>query len=78
MGLSADNVRLFEEAQRIAQREATVNDISTKMQAATSVDGVLSAATKGIAEAFGSARVAIRIGANPHTASPPSSERIAP
>ncbi len=67
MGLSADNARLFDEAQRIAQREAMVNAASVQMQGATNVETVLSTATRALAEMFGSARVAVRLGSAPRS-----------
>lgn len=68
MALSAENIRLFDEAQRIAQREAMVNEISERMQGTTSVEMTLSAAAQGLASVLRTSRVAIRIG------SPPSAE----
>ncbi len=62
LGLAAENARLFEEAQRIAQREALVNEISARMQVTTNVEAVVAAATQSLADAFQSPRVAIRLG----------------
>ncbi|HVO41959.1 MAG TPA: GAF domain-containing protein [Aggregatilineales bacterium] len=62
LGLAAENVRLFEEAQRIAQREAMVNEISTRMQAMNNVEAVVAAATQSLADTFKAPRVAIRLG----------------
>jgi len=53
------NTRLFEEAQRIAQREALVNEISARMQVTTNVEAVVAAATQSLADAFQAPRVAI-------------------
>ncbi len=63
LGLAAENTRLFEEAQRIAQREALVNEISSRMQVTTNVEAVVAAATQSLADAFQAPRVAIRLGA---------------
>lgn len=62
LGLAAENIRLLDEAQRIAQREAMVNEITARMQAATNVEAVVAAATQSLADAFQSSRVAIRLG----------------
>jgi GAF domain-containing protein len=70
MALSAENIRLFDEAQRIAQREAMVNEISERMQGTTSVEVTVGAAAQGLASVLRTSRVAIRIG------TPPSSEPI--
>ncbi len=63
LGLAAENARLLEVAQRVAQREALVNEISIRLQAATGIDAVVAAATQSLADAFQSPRVAIRLGA---------------
>jgi GAF domain-containing protein len=52
----------LEEAQRLAQREALVNEISARLQATTNVDAVIAAATQSLADAFQAPRVAIRLG----------------
>ena len=65
LGLAAENARLLEEAQRLAQREALVNEISARLQATTNVDAVVAAATQSLADAFQAPRVAIRLG-NPN------------
>lgn len=62
LGLAAENMRLLEEAQRIAQREATVNEITARMQAATSVEAVVATAAQSLADAFQAPRVSIRLG----------------
>jgi GAF domain-containing protein len=62
LGLAAENARLLEEAQRLAQREALVNEISARLQATTNVDAVIAAATQSLADAFQAPRVAIRLG----------------
>jgi GAF domain-containing protein len=62
IGLAVENARLLDEAQRLAQREAMVNEISARMQTTTGVDAVLSAATQSIAEALQAPRVAVRLG----------------
>lgn len=62
LGLAAENARLLEEAQRLAQREALVNEISARLQATTNVDAVVAAATQSLADAFQAPRVAIRLG----------------
>lgn len=62
LGLAAENARLFEQTQRAAQREAIVNEISTRMQATTNIEAVIAAATQSLADVFQSSRVAIRLG----------------
>jgi GAF domain-containing protein len=62
LGLAVENLRLLEEAQRMAQRESMVNEITARMQAATSVEAVVAAATQSLADAFQAPRVAVRLG----------------
>lgn len=62
LGFAIENTRLFEETQRIAQREALVNEISARMQVTTNVEAVIQAATQSLADAFQAPRVAIRLG----------------
>lgn len=62
LGLAIENSRLFEETQRIAQREALVNEISSRMQVTTNVEAVVAAATQSLADAFSAGHVAIRLG----------------
>lgn len=62
LGLAVENLRLLEEAQRMAQREGMVNEITARMQAATSVEAVVAAATQSLADAFQAPRVAVRLG----------------
>jgi hypothetical protein len=63
LGLAVENARLLEEAQRIAQREALVSEISMRLQATTGVEAVVAAATQSLADAFQSPHVAIRLSA---------------
>lgn len=62
LGLAIENIRLLDEAQRIAQREAMVNEITARIQTATNVESVIAAATQSLADAFEAPRVAIRLG----------------
>ena len=62
VGLAIENTRLLEETQRVAQREALVNEISARMQVTTNVEAVIAAATQSLADAFHAPRVAIRLG----------------
>jgi len=77
LGLAAENTRLFEEAQRIAQREALVNEISARMQVTTNVEAVVAAATQSLADAFQAPRVAIRLGSPVAANGPRASKELA-
>lgn len=62
VGLAAENTRLLEDAQRRAQREALIGEISAKLQSVVNVEVVTSTAAQSIADALHANRVAIRIG----------------
>lgn len=66
-GLAADNTRLVEQSQRTAQREALVNEISSRLQSANSVEGTLREAARSLTDALRARRVQIHLG-NPETA----------
>ena len=61
-GLAAENNRLYENSQRIAQREALVNEIGARIQSANSVDATLAEAARSLRDALDAERVAIRLG----------------
>jgi len=67
-GLAAENNRLYENSQRVAQREALVNEISTRMQSANSVDATMAEAARSLRDALKANRVAIRLGTPTTTA----------
>ncbi len=66
MGLSAENARLFDEAQRLVRRETMLGVISARLQSAASIDSVLMAAAQSLSESLNASRVAIRL-ADPDT-----------
>lgn len=61
-GLAAENARLVDESRRVAQREALVNQISTRLQTTNKVEEAMTEAARGLREAFKAERVAIRLG----------------
>lgn len=65
LALSLESARLYEEAQRLAQREAVINDISARMQEASGLENTLTMAAQGLQTALNAPRVAIRLGAPP-------------
>ncbi len=64
-GLAAENSRLFEQSQRLAQREALVNEIGSRIQAANSVEATVAAAARSMRDALKAKHVAIRLGKPP-------------
>ncbi|MEP6984209.1 MAG: GAF domain-containing protein, partial [Chloroflexota bacterium] len=65
LGLAAESNRLYETSQRIAQREALVNEISTRLQSGTSVEMTLTSAARSLRDVLKANRVAIRLGKPP-------------
>jgi GAF domain-containing protein len=65
LGLAAESNRLYETSQRIAQREALVNEISTRLQSGTSVEMTLASAARSLKDVLKANRVAIRLGKPP-------------
>ena len=65
LGLAAESNRLYETSQRIAQREALVNEISTRLQSGTSVEMTLTSAARSLKDVLKANRVAIRLGKPP-------------
>jgi GAF domain-containing protein len=64
-GLAAENARLIDESQRVAQREALVNQISGRFQSSNDIMRTLEEAAQGLQNALRAGSVAIRIGAPP-------------
>ncbi len=61
LGLALENRRLFDETQRIAQREGLINDIGTELQATTSVDTIIQRTANRLQEMLSTQQVTIRI-----------------
>ncbi|NDJ77419.1 MAG: GAF domain-containing protein [Chloroflexi bacterium] len=62
LGLALENRRLFDETQRVAQREALINDIGTELQSAIGVDAIIQRAAHNLQEALEAQQVTIRLG----------------
>lgn len=75
-GLAAENNRLYEESQRLAQREALVNEISSRIQSSSSVNATLSEAAKSLRDALKAKRVDIRLGVPSQTKREQSGDHV--
>ncbi len=64
-GLAAENTRLLEESQRLALREALVNEISNRLQASNNVETTLTEAARSLQDSLKAAKVSIRLGQPP-------------
>jgi GAF domain-containing protein len=62
LALALDNLRLFEQAQIVANRELTASQVSTNLQTKTDVDSVIAIAAEAFQEALGASRTNIRLG----------------
>jgi GAF domain-containing protein len=61
-GLAAENTRLVEESQRVAQRETLINEISSRLQSAINVEATLAEAARSLSDTLQANRIAIRLG----------------
>jgi GAF domain-containing protein len=64
-GLTAENTRLVEESQRIARREAMINEVSARLQVANNVEATMTEAARSLREVLQAHRVVIRLGTQP-------------
>ena len=64
-GLAAENARLFDESRRIAQREALINEVGTRLQATSSVETTLIEAARSLQQILKANRVSIQLGEPP-------------
>ena len=61
-GLAAENTRLVEESQRVAQRESLINEISSRLQSAINVESTLAEAARSLSDTLQANRVMIQLG----------------
>lgn len=64
-GLAVENARLFDQSQRVAQREALINEIGSRLQQSNNVEATLSQAAQSLKQALKANRVSIRLGTPP-------------
>lgn len=60
-GLAAENARLVEESQRVAQREALINEIGSRLQATNNIESTLTEAARSLSNVLGANRVSIKL-----------------
>lgn len=65
LGMAAESNRLYETSQRIAQREALVNEISTRLQSGSTVEVTLASAARSLRDVLNANKVSIRLGKPP-------------
>lgn len=64
-GVAVENVRLVNESQRTAQREAYVNQIVGRLQTMNNVEDMVTEAAKGLRDALKAQKIAIKLGTPP-------------
>jgi GAF domain-containing protein len=66
VGQIIETARLFEESERLAQRERTINDINSRVRQTVKMDTILETAVNELARSLKAARVFARIGGHEH------------
>jgi GAF domain-containing protein len=61
LALALDNVRLYEQAQIIANREQVANQVATRLQSRTDIDSLILAAAESFQQALGATRASVRL-----------------
>lgn len=64
-GMATENARLVDESQRVAQREALVNQISSRLQTTNNVENTLAEAARSLKEVLKAESITIRLGVPP-------------
>jgi transcriptional regulator with GAF, ATPase, and Fis domain len=64
-GLAVENARLFDQSQRVAQREALINEIGSRLQQTNNVETTLAQAAQSLKQALRANKVSIRLGPPP-------------
>lgn len=60
-GLAAENTRLVEESQRVAQREALINEIGSRLQSTNNIESTLTEAVRSLNNVLQAKRVSIKL-----------------
>jgi len=61
LGLALESARLFEETQRMAERERLVSEITAKVRASMDVDIILQTAVRELGAALGTDRAFVQL-----------------
>jgi GAF domain-containing protein/HAMP domain-containing protein len=65
LSLALENARLYQDTQRIAEREHIISDITAKVRASTNVNVILQTAVKELAEALRVSKATVQLHDNP-------------
>jgi GAF domain-containing protein/HAMP domain-containing protein len=66
VGQTIETARLFDESERLARRERTINDINSRVRQTVKMDTILETAVNELARSLKAARVFARIGGHAH------------
>jgi GAF domain-containing protein len=66
LGLAMENRRLFDETQRVAQRETLINDIAADLQSATGIDTIIQRAARHLQQTLSAQQVTIHLDTLPN------------
>ena len=69
IALALENMRLFEETRRRAQREQMIREITTKMRGSVDLDTILQTTVQELAKALGTSRTFVQLGTAPQPVS---------
>ncbi len=64
-GMAVENARLVDESQRLARREALVNQITARLQGTNDMENMLNEAARSLRDVLNAERVSIRLGIPP-------------
>jgi GAF domain-containing protein len=59
--LALENARLYQDSQRLAAREQTINTVTANIRSVPTVDAILQRTVEELARTFGSKRATIRL-----------------
>lgn len=62
LGTALDTIRLYQETERLAQRESRLNVLGQRMSSANHIDTLLAETARGLQDTLSAGRVAIRLG----------------
>jgi GAF domain-containing protein/HAMP domain-containing protein len=78
LSIALDNARLYRDAQRSAEREHIISDITAKVRASTNVNVILQTAVKELAEALRTTKATIQLHDGSRHQAPDNSDHIDP
>jgi GAF domain-containing protein/HAMP domain-containing protein len=78
VALTLENMRLFEETRRRAQREQVIREITTKMRGSTDLDTILQTTIQELAKVLGTSRTFVQLSTSSESVGDEGENRIQP